>query len=196
MINIIFSIVLSGSQMLASPTAIQTMMLAEGYMSAGQIELAIETFNKALAANELNDLAKISIHWNLHVCYDTLKKYDDAGESLMAFLLNSEGLVEWAEEINRPENPVHIFIAQIKLKNKMAYAKTLLEIYWSKHNPSNCKTKESACALPMEQLFGLYAIRLPFCGNAKKIKNVERLPGQPKHIKVKCEDSEEEYYFQ
>jgi hypothetical protein len=39
MINVIFSIILAGSQMLASPTAIQTMMIAEGYMNAGQIEL-------------------------------------------------------------------------------------------------------------------------------------------------------------
>jgi hypothetical protein len=114
----------------------------------------------------------------------------------MAFVLSSEGLIEWASDINRPENPVHIFIAQINLKNKMAYAKTLLEIYWYRHNPSNCKTKESACALPIEQLFGLYAVRLPFCGDTKKIKDIERVPGQPIQVKVKCEGSEEVYYFQ
>jgi len=195
MINIIFSVILSSSQMLASPSAIQTMIQAEEYMKAGKAELAIETFNKALVSGELNDFAKISIYWNLHVAYDSLKRYDDAGESLMAFILSSEELTEWLVEIDRPEHPGHIFVSQINLKNKLMYAKTLLEIYWSKHNPTNCRTKETACVLPIEPLFGLYAIRLPFCGDTRKIKDILKVPGQPTHIKVKCEDKEEEYYF-
>ena len=196
MINIIFTVLLASGQMLASTDSIQTMILAENYMKNGQTELAIETFNKALASGELNDFAKISIYWNLHVAYDSLKNYDAAGESLMSFILNGDGLIEYLEEINRPEHPGHIFVSQIDLKNKILYSKVLLEIYWYKHNPSNCKTKESACVLPIKQLYGLYAMKLPFCGDAHKIKNVQKLEDNPIHLKVECEDKDEEYYFQ
>lgn len=190
MINVILFTVLTATQ----PSPLQSMLLGEEYLKAGRAEEAIVELERALDSGELSEFAKITIYWNLHNAYDSLKKYDSAAENLIFFLLNSESMLEFLEEINRPEHPGHSFVRAMNLKNRMLYSRVLLEIYWSKHNPSNCRAKETACTLPIKELYGLYAIRL-FCDDPRKIKDVQRVEEDLIHLKVKCEDREEEYYF-
>jgi len=189
MISILFSIMIN----ISSPGFI--LDEAEALIENGKIDQSIELLESALKTTEFNTFARTEIYWSLYMSYDYIGKYDQAADKLLMFIESSNSIKEAAE--SELDTKIQFFIEKSRLITRTEYAKSLMEIYWSKYNINNCKTAMFHCALPDDKLIGLYHIRMPFCGDPKKVISINKtINNYLTNIDVLCENKEiEKYYF-
>jgi hypothetical protein len=177
--------------MLLAPAA-EDLAAGQHEMNSGNWLAATKRFNSAINSGELNEPGILLAYWNLYYAYNEMGDSNNAGESLLGFIVHADELLYRTSMITGNRAIFYTqFIVQFKLPERMEHAKNALDILWMQRVPWACRKPEYACVISNRKSINLFAERLPFCGINREITENDKLLT----VKVACDESTEYYYF-